>query len=91
MARFAVNDVVADPDMNQATRTDMDEWTGCIAGALTRDEFERELSAAGFEEVEVRETHRVHEYAGSAIVRTQTLKRWRPGAAPPRRIRYCWR
>ena len=26
--RFAVSDVVADPDMDQATRTDMDEWTG---------------------------------------------------------------
>jgi arsenite methyltransferase len=69
--RFAVTDVVADPDMDQATRQSMEEWTGCIAGALTRDEFERELSAAGFEQVEVRETHRLHEYAGSAIVRAR--------------------
>jgi ubiquinone/menaquinone biosynthesis C-methylase UbiE len=69
--RFAVTDVVADPDMDQATRQSMEEWTGCLAGALTRDEFERELTAAGFEAVEVRETHRVHEYAGSAIVRAR--------------------
>jgi arsenite methyltransferase len=69
--RFAVTDVVADPDMDEETRLDMDNWTGCIAGALTRDEFERELSAAGFEQVEVRETHRVHEHAGSAIVRAR--------------------
>ena len=69
--RFAVSDVVADPDMDEATRRDMDEWTGCIAGALTHEEFERELSAAGFEQVEVRETHRVHECAGSAIVRAR--------------------
>jgi SAM-dependent methyltransferase len=69
--RFAVSDVVADPDMDEATRRDMQAWTGCIAGALTREDFERELIAAGFEAVEVRETHRVHEHAASAIVRAR--------------------
>src|SRR4051812_35025968 len=69
--RFAVSDVIADPDMDEATRRDMEQWTGCIAGALTRDEFERELVAAGFEEVEVEETHRVHDQAASAIVRAR--------------------
>ena len=49
----------------------MQQWTGCIAGALTREEFERELDAAGFEEVEIRETHRVHEHAASAIIRAR--------------------
>ena len=62
--RFAVSDVVADPDMDEATRRDMQQWTGCIAGALTEDDFRREFEAAGFEEVEVRPTHRVHEHAG---------------------------
>ena len=33
--RFAVSDVIADPDMDAATRADMQQWTGCIAGALT--------------------------------------------------------
>jgi len=69
--RFAVSDVVADPDMDEATRRDMQQWTGCIAGALTRDDFERELIAAGFEEVAVEETHRVHDQAASAIVRAR--------------------
>ena len=69
--RFAVTDIVADPDMDEETRRDMRQWTGCIAGALTRDEFERELRAAGFEDVEINETHRVHEHAGSAIVRAR--------------------
>ncbi|MGH2986200.1 MAG: methyltransferase domain-containing protein, partial [Solirubrobacterales bacterium] len=69
--RFAVTDIVADPDMDDATRRDVQQWTGCIAGALTREEFERELRAAGFERVEIRETHRVHERAGSAIVRAR--------------------
>ena len=67
--RFAVSDVIADPDMDGATRADVRQWTGCIAGALTREEFERELGAAGFVDVEIVETHRVHDSAGSAIVR----------------------
>jgi arsenite methyltransferase len=69
--RFAVTDIVADPDMDEATRRDMAQWTGCIAGALTADEFRSELEAAGFDEIEIRETHRVHEQAGSAIVRAR--------------------
>lgn len=66
---FAVSDVIADPDMDDATREDMKAWTGCIAGALTRDEFERHLADAGFEEIQIEETHRVHDQAASAIVR----------------------
>ncbi len=69
--RFAVSDVVADPGMDEATRNDMQEWTGCIAGALTRVEFEQGLRDAGFESVEIVETHRVHDQAASAIVRAQ--------------------
>jgi arsenite methyltransferase len=74
--RFAVSDVIADPDMDAATRADMQQWTGCVAGALTRDEFERALVAAGLVDIEINGTHRVHEYASSAIVRAR-----KPGAA----------
>jgi arsenite methyltransferase len=69
--RFAVSDVIADPDMDEATRADMREWTGCIAGALTRAEFEEALANAGLDDIEIRETHRVHEHASSAIVRAR--------------------
>jgi arsenite methyltransferase len=69
--RFAVSDVIRDPDMDDATRADMEQWTGCIAGALTRDEFERALTAAGLTDIEIKETHRVHEHAGSAIIRAR--------------------
>jgi arsenite methyltransferase len=69
--RFAVTDIVADADMDEATRRDMESWTGCIAGALTEEEFEADLKDAGFEEIEIRETHRVHDQAGSAIVRAR--------------------
>jgi arsenite methyltransferase len=69
--RFAVSDVIADADMDEATRTDMEQWTGCVAGALTRAEFERALADAGLGDIELRETHRVHEHARSAIVRAR--------------------
>jgi arsenite methyltransferase len=69
--RLAVSDVVADEDMDEATRRDMEQWTGCIAGALTAAEFERELTAAGFADIEITETHRVHDQAVSAIVRAR--------------------
>ncbi len=69
--RFAVSDVIADPGMDAATRADVAAWTGCIAGALTEDEFRAALTAAGLVDVEIRHTHRVHEHAGSAIVRAR--------------------
>jgi arsenite methyltransferase len=72
--RFAVSDIVADEDMDPATRADMQQWTGCIAGALTRAEFEGALADAGFVDIEIQETHRVREQAGSAIIRAR-----RPG------------
>jgi arsenite methyltransferase len=69
--RLAVSDVIADPDMDEATRADMGKWTGCIAGALTAEQYERYLDAAGLTEVEIRETHRVHEHASSAVIRAR--------------------
>jgi arsenite methyltransferase len=69
--RFAVSDVIADPEMDAATKADMAAWTGCIAGALTEEEFRSALQTAGFEDVEIRETHRVHEHAAAAIIRAR--------------------
>ncbi len=69
--RFAVTDVVADPEMDEATRRDMAQWTGCIAGALTEGQFRAALAGAGFHAIEIHETVRVHKHAGSAIVRAR--------------------
>jgi arsenite methyltransferase len=67
--RLAFSDVIADEDMDEATKADMSEWTGCIAGALTQKEFADALTRAGFTGVEIRPTHRVHTHAQSAIIR----------------------
>jgi arsenite methyltransferase len=69
--RFAVSDVLADPDMDEGTRADMVAVTGCIGGALTEEQFRVALTAAGLTDIEIRETHRVHPQAGSAIIRAR--------------------
>ena len=69
--RFAVSDVIASPDMDDATRADLAAYTGCIAGALTEEQFRDGLAAAGFVDVEIRDTHRVHEFASSAVIRAR--------------------
>jgi ubiquinone/menaquinone biosynthesis C-methylase UbiE len=71
--RFAISDVIADPDIDEATRADMGAWTGCVAGALTERDFREALAAAGLENVEIRETHRVHEHAAAAIIRASKV------------------
>jgi arsenite methyltransferase len=69
--RFAVSDVIADPDMDEATKADMQQWTGCIAGALTEREFRSALADAGLVDVEIQPMHRVHAHAESAIIRAR--------------------
>jgi arsenite methyltransferase len=69
--RFAISDVIADPNMDEATRADMAAWTGCIAGALTEEQFRDMLTAAGFGDVEIDITHQVHAHAHSAIIRAR--------------------
>jgi arsenite methyltransferase len=69
--RLAVADVVADPELDEATRRDMQWWTGCIAGALTRDDYLKLLEAAGLVDVSIIESHRVHRHAASAIIRAR--------------------
>jgi hypothetical protein len=48
-----------------------------VAGALTEPEFRATLEAAGFEEIEITEAHRVHSHAGAAIIRALMPRRSR--------------
>ena len=67
--RFAVSDVIADDDMDAATRADMEPSPAASRAPSPAPEYERALAAAGLVDVEIRDTHRVHEHAASAIVR----------------------
>src|SRR5262249_39172688 len=73
--RLAVSDVIADENMDDATRADMEQWPGCVAAALTLSDYENALAAAGLGDIEIRETHRVHQHAYAAIIRAR-----KPGA-----------
>jgi arsenite methyltransferase len=70
--RLAFSDVIADEGMDDATRADMTQWTGCIAGALTQTDFTNALTSAGFTDIEIKPTHRVHTYAQAAIIRANS-------------------
>jgi arsenite methyltransferase len=61
--------VIADPGMSEDTRADMQLWTGCVAGALTDAEYRDLLAAAGFSDITISETHRVHTHAPAAVIR----------------------
>ena len=63
--RFAVSDVIADPGMDAATRADLAQYIGCVAGALTRDEYVQQLADAGLTDIEVLDTHRVPARTGA--------------------------
>ncbi|MGH9467666.1 MAG: arsenite methyltransferase [Terriglobales bacterium] len=54
--RFAVSDVVVRGIMSPALRRSMELWAGCIAGALTEDDYRAKLAHAGFTAIEIQAT-----------------------------------
>ena len=66
--RFAVTDVVATRPFTDEEQADLAKWTGCIAGALTIDQFRSGLEDAGFRSVVVEPTHPVAPDAVSARI-----------------------
>jgi SAM-dependent methyltransferase len=66
--RMGVSDIVARDDLSPADRAERGSFAGCIAGALSFDEYERGLTAAGLVDVSVRPTHEVADGMFAAIV-----------------------
>jgi SAM-dependent methyltransferase len=54
--RFAVSDVVVRGEVPAAIRRSLELWAGCIAGALSEDDYRAKLAAAGFTAIEVEAT-----------------------------------
>src|SRR6059036_2310167 len=65
--RFAVSDVVVRGEVPSAVRSSMEQWVGCVAGALEEAEYQRLLAEAGFEEIGVEPT-RLYEVAEGRIM-----------------------
>ncbi len=67
--RIGISDVVAENHLSPADRAERGEWVGCIAGALSFDEYENGLADVGFSRITVDPTHSVTDGMHSAIIR----------------------
>src|SRR5205823_3574357 len=67
--RIGISDVVAEDHLSSSERAERGSYVGCIAGALSKAEYEAGLEAAGFEQVSVAFTHQVAEGMHGAIVK----------------------
>jgi arsenite methyltransferase len=67
--RIGISDVVADDNLSNEDRTERGSWVGCIAGALSFDEYRTGLELVGFTNVTIEPTHSVAEGMHSAIVK----------------------
>jgi arsenite methyltransferase len=67
--RIGITDVVAEDQLSPEDRAERGAWVGCIAGALSKGEYEAGLAATGFEQVSVAFTHPVGDGLHSAVIK----------------------
>jgi arsenite methyltransferase len=67
--RIGISDVVAEDHLSADERAERGSYVGCIAGALSKAEYEAGLEAAGFADVSVEFTHEVADGMHGAIVK----------------------
>ena len=67
--RIGITDVVAEDQLSPTERVERGAWVGCIAGALTKSEYENGLVAAGFTDISVTFTHQVGDGLHSAVIK----------------------
>jgi arsenite methyltransferase len=69
--RIGISDVVAEDRLSPEERGQRGSYVGCIAGALSRGEYEAGLDAAGLEAITVEFTHEVADGMHGAIVKAR--------------------
>ena len=79
--RIGISDVVAEDRLSPEERAERGSFVGCIAGALSKGEYEAGLEAAGFEEISVEFTHEVADGMHGAIVKAVKTTRARAEGA----------
>jgi arsenite methyltransferase len=67
--RFAVADVIAEREPDAELRADPAAWASCTAGAITRDDYRARLTAAGFVDIDITDSHQVGDGFWSVLVR----------------------
>ncbi|HLF68986.1 MAG TPA: arsenite methyltransferase [Gaiellaceae bacterium] len=80
--RIGISDVVAEDRLSPAERAERGAFVGCIAGALSKGEYEAGLEAAGFEQVGVEFTHEVADGMHGAIVKAVKTREPEPAGLP---------
>ncbi len=73
--RIAVSDIVTTKPLPAGIRKNLLAWAGCVAGALTDEEYKAKLAKAGFQDIEIVVT-RVYDLTGPTAAKTV------PGASP---------
>lgn len=78
--RIGISDIVADDSLTSEQRAERGSFVGCIAGALSFEEYRAALASAGFGQISVTATHGVADGMHSAIVRAvrPTSDIWMP-------------
>jgi arsenite methyltransferase len=69
--RLGISDIVASDELSPRERAERGSLVGCIAGALSFDEYRSGLEGAGFGEIEIEPTHEVADGMHAAIVRAR--------------------
>jgi arsenite methyltransferase len=72
--RIGISDIVAEDRLTTAERAERGSYVGCIAGALSKSEYQSSLEAAGFEQVSVEFTHEVADGIHGAIVKAMKTR-----------------
>jgi len=67
--RIGISDIVAEDHLSPEQRSERGSYVGCIAGALSKGEYEAGLEAAGFEAIDVTFTHRAADGMYGTIVK----------------------
>ena len=84
--RLGISDIVAEDGLTMEQRGERGSYVGCIAGALSKGEYEAGLEAAGFDQIAVTFTHQVADGMHGAIIKaqktTQPAKRRLPVVLP---------
>jgi radical SAM protein with 4Fe4S-binding SPASM domain len=62
--RFCISDIVSDNEVPIEMKNDDELWSGCISGALTREDFLKSLIQSGFRDVNVEKSFKWKEMRG---------------------------
>jgi len=71
--RLSISDVVAADELSPAERAERGSYVGCIAGALSFDEYRSQLELVGFVDISIEPTHVEVNQMYGAIVRARKV------------------